>query len=232
VGFGRLTLGLEGGYSNDELLKFAGHTHQITRTRDYMNSISSVDGQAGFLGAPLRKDLAEDFRSMTVQRNPELFLSLPAKARDELLERDDYVENTLGIESLTRQINAATSPTAVFNFKSQRAELYVRRRRLEQEELERVQENQERIHPSERSEAFYVDEHRTRFNRLRHKMPVRDRLADLLFVKAPLRSPEGVSAIKDLMSLIKDDCKVAYQEPLRPLSGMCPTPGCKKKVDW
>jgi hypothetical protein len=50
-----------------------------------------------------------------------------------------------------------------------------------------------------------VNEGRTRFNRLRNKMPVRGRLADLLFVKAPLRSREGVCAVNDLISLIKED---------------------------
>lgn len=39
-------MAVENGYSNDELLKFAAHTNQITRTRDYLSSICSVDGQA------------------------------------------------------------------------------------------------------------------------------------------------------------------------------------------
>ena len=168
---------------------------------------------------------------MTVRRNPEILLSLPAKTRDELLERPDYTEATRAIERLARQINATPSPDVVRDLKAQRAELYERRRKFEEEELERVRQSQDRIHPSERTDIVHIDEGRTRFNRLRHNMPVRDRLADLLFVKARLRSPEGVCAINDLISLIKDDCRVAYQEPLRPVQGMCPTPGCIKEID-
>ncbi|KAM7212780.1 Protein of unknown function (DUF3435) domain containing protein [Rhypophila decipiens] len=209
----------ENGYSNDELLKFAAHTNQVTRTRDYISSICSVDGQGSFLGTELRRDTAEDFRSATVRRNPELLLSLPAKEQDELQGRRDYVDVVDAIESLTRQINALSSMAAIDSLKSQRAELYERRRRLEHEELLKIRKTQERFHPSDRPESFHVDQHRTRFSRLRHMMPSRSQLADLLFLKAPLRSPEGVMAIEHLISLIKDPCRVAYQPPLQPLHG-------------
>jgi len=222
----------ENGYSNDELLKFAAHTNQTTRTRDYISSICSVDGQGSFHGTELRRDTAEDFRSATVRRNPELLLSLPAKAQDELQERPDYVEVVNALESLTRQINAATSMADIDSLKSQRTELYERKRQLEHEELARLRNTQERVHPSERKESFHADQHRTRFSRLRHLMPRRSQLADLLFVKAPLRSQEGVTAIKHLIGLIKDPCQVAYQLPLQPVQGRwCPTPGCGKDVE-
>ncbi|KAM7186433.1 hypothetical protein V8F33_011826 [Rhypophila sp. PSN 637] len=204
----------ENGYSNDELLEFAAHTNQVTRRRDYISSIYSVDGQGSFLGTELRRDTAEDFRSATVRRNPELFLSLPAKEQDELQGRRDYVDVVDAIESLTRQINASSSMAAIDSLKSQRAELYERRRRLEYEELSKIRKTQERLYPSDRPESFHVDQHRTRFSRLCHMMPSRSQLADLLFLKAPLRSPEGVIAIEHLIGLIKDPCKVAYQLPL------------------
>ncbi|KAM7219592.1 hypothetical protein V8F06_004973 [Rhypophila decipiens] len=203
----------ENGYSNDELLKFAAHTNQVTRTRDYISSICSVDGQGSFLGTELRRDTAEDFRSATVRRNPELFLSLPVKEQDELQERSDYLEVVNAFESLTRQINAASSMAAIDSLK---------KLRLEQEELVKARKAQERVHPSDRIESFHVDKHRTRFSRLRQMMPSRSQLADLLFLKAPLRSPEGVMAIKHLIGLIKDPCKD---------TGRCRTPGCEKDVE-
>lgn len=44
---------------------------------------------------------------MTVNRNPELFLSLPAKTQDELRQRKDHVTITTKIEDLTLEISLA-----------------------------------------------------------------------------------------------------------------------------
>ncbi|KAK4209474.1 hypothetical protein QBC37DRAFT_378040 [Rhypophila decipiens] len=197
----------ENGFSNDELLKFAAHTNQITRTRDYLSSICGIDGQASFLGTQLRRDMAEDFRSATVRRNPELFLSLPAQQQDEPQERPEYIEI--------------------------RAELYERKRKLVRQELLNIQKTQERIHPSDSTKSFHTDQHRTRFGRLRHMMPHRSSLADLLFLNAPLRSAEGIQAINHLISLIREPSNVAYQQSLQPRqgTGLCPTPGCTEHVE-
>lgn len=75
-------------------MKYAGHTNQMTMTRDYLSSIAVVDGLASFLKLPPRNDQDEDFRSMTVKRNPEFCLSLPAKIQDELRQREEYVAIT------------------------------------------------------------------------------------------------------------------------------------------
>ncbi|KAK0628289.1 hypothetical protein B0T17DRAFT_149461 [Bombardia bombarda] len=55
-------------------------------------------------------------------------------------------------------------------------------------------------------------------------MPERERLSNTLFCVAPLRSPEGISAVKDLISLLKNSCRVAYQPLLRPLRSKCSVP--------
>ncbi|KAK0707790.1 hypothetical protein B0H67DRAFT_495372 [Lasiosphaeris hirsuta] len=209
------------GYSKDELMKFAAHTNQMTMTRDYLSSITVVDGLGGFLKLPLRSDQAEDFRSMTVKRNPELFLSLPAKTQDELRQREDHVAITTKLEDLSFETNAETR-TAIRN------QLLKQRRMLEKEELNRVRSTQDRAHPAEREGKgkYHVDQDRSWFDRLRHMMPERERLSHALFSISPLRSPEGVSAIKDLLSLLKSNCRVAYQPSLRPRQGKCPVPHC------
>ncbi|RYP60388.1 hypothetical protein DL771_010531 [Monosporascus sp. 5C6A] len=179
------------GYSKDELIKFAAHTNQATLAKDYLSSITSVDGLASFLKLPLRSDQAEDFRSKTVKRNPELFSFLPAKTKDELRQREDYVAITKELEDLSLQMDAAETPTAICELKLRRNKLYEQRRVLEIEELDRVRRTQERIHPSEREGTFQVDQNRSRFDRLRHMMPERERLSNTLFCVAPLRSPEA-----------------------------------------
>ncbi|KAI0534969.1 hypothetical protein GGR58DRAFT_515723 [Xylaria digitata] len=216
------------GYSKEELMKYAGHTNQMTMTRDYLSSITVVDGLASFLKLPPRNDQAEDFRSMAVKRNPELFLSLPAKIQDELRQREDYVAITNELEDLTREMNATDSLVVSQELRSRRNQLLRQRRVLEKEELNKVRSTQDRVHPSERKGKYHVDQERSRFNRLRHMMPERERLSNTLFCVAPLRSSEGISAVKDLISLLKNSCRVAYQPLLRPLRSKCSVPhrGC------
>lgn len=184
-----------------------------------------------FLKLPLRSDQAEDFRSNTVKRNPELFTSLPAKTQDELRQRGEYVAITKQLDDLSLEMRVAGAQTTVQGLRSKRNQLYKQRRLLEKEELDRVRRTQERIHPSEREGTFHVDQDRSRFDRLRHMMPERERLSNTLFCVAPLRSPEGVSAAKDLVRLLKSPCLVAYQPSLRLIRGRCPVPHCGVQID-
>lgn len=213
----------DNGYAKDELMKFAAHTNQMTLTRDYL---SSITGLASFLKLPLRSDQAEDFRSMTVKRNPDLFLSLPAKAQDNLQQRSNYVAITKKIEGLSLEVNAARTQSVILELKSQRNQLLEQRRMLEKEELNRVRGAQERIHPSEREGTFHVDQHRSQFGRVSHMMEERYRLSHTLFCVAPLRSAEDISAVEDLTALLRNSCRAAYQPLLRPTRGRCPVPHC------
>ena len=219
------------GYPKDELMKFAAHTNDGTLRRDYLSTITSVDGVASFLHMPLRSDQAEDFRSMTVRRNPELLLSLPAKERDELQSRSDWVSIGLKLEELSRETKLATELTKIYSIQQQRDQLLDERRLLEAEELNRLRRDQQRIHPAERGSTFHVDKHRSRFDRLRHMMPERDRLSGDLFTVAPLRSDIGRSVIKDLVSLMTKSCQVAYQPTIQPLRGLCPRAECSAEIE-
>lgn len=102
--FCHLIYNIGNGYSKDELTKFAAHTNRVTLQRDYLSSITNVDGQACFLKLPTRSDFAENFRSMTVERNPELFLSLPAKVQDDLRQTEDYKDIEGKINSISSQL--------------------------------------------------------------------------------------------------------------------------------
>ncbi|EHA53229.1 hypothetical protein MGG_16935 [Pyricularia oryzae 70-15] len=192
------------GYSKDELMKFAAHTNQMTLTRDYLSSITHVDGQGSFLKMPLRSDQAEDFRSITVKRNPDLFLSLPAKAQDELRQQPDYVVISEQLKDLASKTDAQS--------RKDKSRLISRRRKLEKAELDKARSSQSRVHPKDREELerHYVDQDRSRFGRLKHMMLERRRLSNALFQVADLRSEIGISAIKDLYGLLKNDCQVAY----------------------
>uniref|UniRef100_L7J0I7 Uncharacterized protein n=1 Tax=Pyricularia oryzae (strain P131) TaxID=1143193 RepID=L7J0I7_PYRO1 len=213
------------GYSKDELMKFAAHTNQMTLTRDYLSSITHVDGQGSFLKMPLRSDQAEDFRSMTVKRNPDLFLSLPAKAQDELRQQPDYVVISEQLKDLASKTDAQS--------RKDKSRLISRRRKLEKAELDKARSSQSRVHPKDREELerHHVDQDRSRFGRLKHMMLERRRLSNALFQVADLRSEIGISAIKDLYGLLKNDCQVAYQPSLRPIDGRCPRKECNVEID-
>ena len=46
--------------------------------------MNTVDGAVSYLGMDIRNDLTEDFRSVTMRWNSDLFLELSAKGRVEL----------------------------------------------------------------------------------------------------------------------------------------------------
>ena len=67
--------------------------------------------------------------------------------------------------------------------------------------------------------------------------PERDRLADTLALAVPLRSPEGISALEDLIALLTKDSRVAYQQVFQPIKGptegqgpVCPVPSCAREI--
>lgn len=208
-------------------MKFAAHTSQSTLRRDYLSSITVVDGLASFLKLPLRSDQAEDFRSMTVRRNPNLLLSLPAKEAEELQQRSDWVAIEMKLRDLSQQIDRAADMAAKKTLQLERKQLMERKRFLENEELRRLRRNQDRIHPEKHQTSFHRDQHRSKFNRIRHMLPERDALSRSLFCVAPIRSDVGVQTLKCLVTLLKDHDRVAYQPSLRPQGSHCQGLNCK-----
>src|ERR1700761_3366568 len=101
---------------------------------------------------------------------------------------------------------------------------------LKKEELETARLAQERIYPSNRDYTFHVDQYRSFFDRVRHIMEECSRLLSTLFCVALLRSIEGISAVDDLTTLLKNSCRVAYQPSLRPIQGRCPVPYCATEL--
>ena len=69
------------------------------------------------------------------------------------------------------------------------------------------------------------------FNWIRRLDPPRDWLASLLFLNIPLRSMQGRSALQDMITLCKENPRVAYRPSLRPANGRCPVPQCARDMD-
>jgi hypothetical protein len=62
----------DGGYSLGQVIKFAAYRNSKTLVGHYLDDISNIDGVAVFLGLEPRRDLTEDFRSVSIKRNPDL----------------------------------------------------------------------------------------------------------------------------------------------------------------
>ncbi|KAH6667430.1 hypothetical protein B0J14DRAFT_489712 [Halenospora varia] len=203
----------DGGYSLGQVMKFAAHRNSKTLVGHYLDDMSNVDGAAVFLGLEPRRDLTEDFRSASMKRNPDLQHSLPGKCLDELRQRRDFTDLGEQIDNLSAQITAAITEKGRQELKAQRRYVYDQRQKLINEELANYRRTQRR------------------FDRVvRRMVPERDRLARTLPIAAPLRSPEGISALQDLIALRTNDSRVAYQEVLRPIGCCCPVPTCGQEM--
>jgi len=115
--------------------------------------------------------------------------------------------------------------------KTQLQKLYEKRRKIRKLELEEYKEGQGQTNDLQQPSNTQGDWRRDFFSRVvGHMVPERDRLAQSLMEAAPLRSPIGISALKDLITLLTSDSRVAYQETLRPIGGQCPVPSCSKDI--
>jgi hypothetical protein len=211
----------DGGYSIGQVMKFAAHKNSKTLVNDYLSG--TVDGGAAFLKCKRRKDIAEDFRSASMGGGRNLPSSLTANNRHHLKQRQDYIDLSERIIDLKGE-----------GSRTQRRHLYDQRQTLVDEELEKQRRNPQSAITDYEGEQEGEQEgewKRTYFDRVvRHMVPERDRLAKTLFLAVPLRSQEGISALRDLIALRTNDCTVAYQEGLRPLSGRCPVPTCGEEL--
>jgi hypothetical protein len=212
-------------------MKFAAHRNSKTLVGHYLDDMSNVDGAATFLGLEPRRDLTEDFRSASMRRNPDLRHSLPARNLDELKHRQDFIDLCEQIEDLSTQITTAITEEARKELKAQRRHVYDQRQKLINEELENYHRTQRRVDTTQCEIDDQGEWHRSYFDRVvRHMVPERDRLARTLLLAVPLRSPEGISALRDLIALRTNDSPVAYQEVLRPIGDRCAVPTCYLKI--
>ncbi|KAK8038354.1 hypothetical protein PG994_015121 [Apiospora phragmitis] len=220
----------DNGYSMGQVMKFAAHRNPRTLVGHYLADMTNVDGTASFLGLKPRRDLTEDFRSASMRRDPNLPSVLPAKLREALQSQPDYSEATSQIKALSYEIDTVGLEEDRKHLIAQRDQLYKQRSQLVTDALETYQQNYSRVsHSGGEQEA--KDWRRVQFDRVRHMMPERGRLAVSLSNRAAPRSDTWVAALHDLIALRTDDCRVAYQETLRPSNGCCPTAFCGQEME-
>ncbi|KAF4998781.1 hypothetical protein FDECE_11709 [Fusarium decemcellulare] len=227
----------DSGASIEQVLKYADQQNSAVLRRNYLGSMNTIDGAGCFLGMDLRQDLTEDFRSASMRWIMDLPLGLSAQAQAELEQQDDWMKISQNIKLLTLQIeHDGTSGITREQLKARRKQCYVKRRQLEATKLREIQKNQPLEYSGERKPHEQSDWRHGHFARVMDLLPERKRLSHTLFSAVPLRSDEGLAALRDLIALRKNPCHIAYQDALGSPSGICPVPSCHKDMesepDW
>ena len=92
--------------------------------------------------------------------------------------------------------------------------LQSKRRKLEKDELRKCRKDQPYVPLADTGPPS--GHHRTIFSRASHLMPERKRLAEKLFLIAPIRSETGMAVLHDLIRLNKQTCEVSMRPGLEP----------------
>jgi hypothetical protein len=154
--------------------------------------------------------------------------SLPAKVEYDLAQRAGFVKLSEEIRGLSEKLKGVSLKDEIKTIRSRRDELYFQRSQLMSDELTKWQTLQSR---KLTGNDCRVASKLTQFNRIRRLDQPRDRLASSLFLCVPLRSKEGRGALRDMITLYKDNPVVAYRPSLRPNNGRCPVAACDREME-
>ncbi|KAG9022275.1 hypothetical protein FRB95_000475 [Tulasnella sp. JGI-2019a] len=189
-------------YSSSQRMRQAGHRDERTYSEFYAPTNPGTDGQGSYFGGTCRTAVNERFRSLTVAWNPELWQSLPAEEIFELENRPDFVAIEKELLDLFLYGNNTEES-------ERRKQLQAQKRQLISDELRRLQSDQYRdISKDSSGPDALVGHQRTMFPRIRNLMGPRDRLANGLFLTAPIRSEAGRAVLHDLIALYTQTSEV------------------------
>lgn len=136
------------------------------------------------------------FRGLTLDRNSELWQSLPAEKRFILERSEEYVK----IEKERENLKVISRRTSI----KERKKLYNQIRKLETTEFYKYRDSQPRNPLSTRVDTTYaMGGLRARFARVSRIIPERERLARGIFLVTILRSPEDRRILNDIITLCK-----------------------------
>ncbi|PGH27131.1 hypothetical protein AJ80_01087 [Polytolypa hystricis UAMH7299] len=161
--------------------------------------------------------MAEPFRGLTLRRHSNLWQALLAKLQQDLEDGPECTKLNDRITNLTEKIRT----TSLDKHRQELEELDMWQRRL----------------PKERKPGFAEEDdhtlshHGTLFDRVAHLMPERRRLASLLPLPVPLRSPEGRQALKDMIAICRQKNSVPDHPALKANNDCCPVAKCSILLD-
>lgn len=189
-------------------MKHAGHKNPGTYRKHYAPN-NDTDGQAAYLGKPVRTEVIGIFQDLAIPRNPDLWQSLPADKQFDLEKSEEYREIETRLQAL------GSSPAA----QTERRALHEEKRRLVRRKLRECRKQQQPSRPLSgvKLDSIYeMGHHRPRFARARRMMPERDRLATNLFEEASLRSDVGLQCLRDMVALCRQKHDIKIRLGLEP----------------
>ena len=152
--------------------------------------------------------------------------------QDDLAQYTDFIKINEEIKDLESQLSKLDISADSREIRRRRQELYEDKRQLVAVELSLWQSIQPRKITSEanslQSSVACLPSY---FGRVRRLDPPRDRLASSLFLDGSLRSAQGQSALRDMITLCRLSPKVAYRPSLQPENGRCPVWTCGQEMD-
>lgn len=201
---------------NSEEATWRAHTGEDTYGDFHAPRNPGTDGQNSYLGDKPRTIVNDGFRAMTLSRNLELWQSLPAEKQHELENSPDFIAIEQELENLSSEFR--DDPVARDR---RRKELHTQKRKLVSAELRRCQKTQPRKAPSRLQKTEQIGHHRTQFSHVQQLMPERRRLAEDLFVVAPIRSEKGQTVLRDMIDLYQQVTEAACRPGLEPDKCSC-----------
>lgn len=200
-------------YTSSQRRRHAGHGSNDVYDQFYAPTNPGTDGQGAYAGDTPRTLLPKLLRILKMNHNPELAQTLPARELHELVTSDDYSAILVELESLPDSDDAT--------IKKERSELLGRLRGLKLSALKKYRE-QQRENPFRTAKTEDVGHYRTPFSRIRHLMPIRERLAESLFTVATIRSKAGRAVLEDLIALYRSEFEVESRRGLELENCHCP----------
>ncbi|KAM5468020.1 hypothetical protein MauCBS54593_005303 [Microsporum audouinii] len=215
------------GYSQADIMKFAGQGDPKVYRESYMSKFCRVDGVSNILNLPRRHNIHEHLRGLSLRRNPTLQQALPAQLEHDLKKCPEYVEINSKIEDISERIKTTPPGEHQRELQNERRAFYSQRSKLLDQELDKWQKQQilDCKHGT-KDEGPSALSYLESFERISHLMPERKRLSKLLFMPVPLRSLEGRQAIKDMVTLCQKGRAVSDHPALMPENGRCPVTEC------
>ncbi|KAH9841009.1 uncharacterized protein C8Q71DRAFT_701269 [Rhodofomes roseus] len=201
-------------YSSSQRRRHAGHGSDDVYDKYYAPTNPGTDGQGAYAGDPLRTLLPKLLRFLKMNHNPTLAQTLPARELHELITSDEYSAIANELEGLADCDDESS--------KKRRADLLASLRKLKLSALQRYRD-QQASNPFRTTNTDDVRHYRTPFSRIRHLMPIRDRLSESMFTVAPIRSEVGRAVLEDLIALYQSKVEVQHRPGLEPEKCHCPT---------
>ena len=203
-------LDVDENYTASQRRRHAGHGSDDVYDRYYAPTNPGTDGQGAYAGDSPRTLLPKLLRTLKMNHNPELAQTLPARELHELVTSKEYSSIAAKLDSLENSDDTAST----------RSDLQLRLRNFKLAALKKYREGQK-----DRSSGTAKIEDRghycTPFSRIRHLMPVHQRLADSLFTVATIHSDAGRAALEDLITLYRSEVEVEHRRGLEPEHCLC-----------